>query len=49
MKSVNLIISKLSPIARSLIMQGKIKAAILISNLSPLDKALLIKYFKENK
>ena len=47
MRSVNLLLNRLSPLAKSLISQGKIRAAIMISNLSPLDKALLMKYFKE--
>ena len=47
--NINILLNRLSPLAKSLIMRGKIKTAIMISNLSALDKVLLMKYFEERR
>lgn len=47
MRSVDSIMNKLSPAAKALLLRGKVRAAIMISGLSALDKVILMKYFKD--
>ena len=49
MRSVDSIMNKLSPAAKALLLRGKVRSAIMISNLSALDKVLLMKYFEERR
>ena len=48
--SVALIIRRLDPVIVSMLRRGQVRTAVLLANgLSPLEKSLLLRYFKDEK